>query len=90
MHLGGRTTSAQNARRTSVGSLTQSAKKFGQNGLLKAKGSSFRTDLGIPRAVGVVNQPELVRGEKDPILQIAYGGWVRDSQKRQIRGGDTQ
>ena len=37
-----------------------------------------RTDLGIPRVTYVINLPELVYDEKDPILWITQRVAIRD------------
>ena len=41
--------------------------------------SLSRTDLGVPRATGIINLPKLVSSGKDPILSITY----------QVRTGDS-
>jgi len=62
------------SREILIGSLTQSANEFSRknarNDFLRVKVPSFRTDLGFPGATGVINLPEPVHEEKDPILSV--------------------
>jgi hypothetical protein len=44
---------------------------------------AVRTDLGIPRVTGIINIPELICNEKDPILVATE---LRDLPRKTIQG----
>ena len=53
----------------------------------RLRASVIQTDLGIPRTAGVINNPELVSSEEDPILSTAWG--VSSGVLRNDRSGGT-